>query len=210
VPLVVKSPNHVAPQESPEMPLTGNFTWRDDFKETTLSPLWIMLRAPKQTWWKLEDGKLKVTPLSEQLSGRSNPSFLAHRVQHARFTASTAFAVPSAPGVSAGLALFQGERFNYFAGVRRETNGVSIFLERNRGSNGQETVKSVTLPEAKHLKLRIVANDGKCAFDYAADDGSWKILAADLDATLLTTEVAGGFVGSTVGPFARADQNRNQ
>jgi alpha-N-arabinofuranosidase len=210
VPLAVKSPNNIARQQSLAVALTGNFTWRDDFEEPTLSPLWITLRASKTTWWKIEDGKLKVTPLAEQLSGRSNPSYLAHRVQHARFTASTALAVPAEPGVSAGLALFQGERFNYFVGARRETSGVGIFLERNKGVGGQETVKSVTLPDATNVKLRVMANDAKCAFEYAADmNGAWETLAADFDATLLTSDVAGGFVGATVGPFARADQNGN-
>lgn len=119
----------------------------------------------------------------------------------------THLAVPSESGVSAGLAVFQGERYNYFAGVRRETNGISLFLERNRGRGGQEIVKSVNLPDAKNVKLRITANDAKCAFEFAVEDGAWDTLAADLDATLLTTEVAGGFVGATVGPFTRVDQN---
>jgi len=40
----------------------------------------------------------------------------------------------------------------------------------------------------------------KCAFAYAVNSHVWESLAADLDAPMLTTEVAGGFVGATVGP----------
>ena len=210
VPLAVPSPNHVAREDSPAVPLTGDFTWRDDFQEAALAPWWVMLRTPKETWWKLADGKLTLTPRADLLSGRGNPSFLAYRVQHSHFAASTSLAVPAQMNVSAGLAAFQGERFNYFAGIRRDTNGVDLFLERNHGPGGPETVKSVTLPDAKNVKLRITADDAKCGFDYSIDGSAWETLAADLDDTLLTSEVAGGFVGAMVGPCARADVSRNQ
>jgi alpha-N-arabinofuranosidase len=108
--------------------------------------------------------------------------------------------------VSAGLAVFQGERYHYFAGVRRETNGVSVFLERQRGQN-PEVVKSAKLENTGNIKLRVAANEAKCAFECATETGPWETLAADLDATLLTSDVAGGFVGATVGMHARIDGN---
>lgn len=43
----------------------------------------------------------------------------------------------------------------------------------------------------------------KCSFGYATETGEWLTLAADADATMLTTDVAGGFVGATVGMRAR-------
>ncbi len=213
VPMVAKTPGGVSVQPSEKLPLNGNFAWRDDFEKSELSPAWIMLRAPKETWWNVDSGagKLQLTPRTELLSGRGNPSFLGRRVQHARFTAATALDVPSEPGVAAGLAVFQGERFHYFANAQRGTNGVNVSLERvrGRGSSGPEIVKSVNVPEAKSLKLRVVASDSKCAFEYATDSGSWETLAADLDATMLTTDVAGGFVGATAGPYARLEAARS-
>jgi hypothetical protein len=58
------------------------------------------------------------------------------------------------------------------------------------------------------MRLRVVAEDAKCSFDYAPDTADWKTLVSDADATLLTTEVAGGFVGATVGigMYARTDE----
>jgi alpha-N-arabinofuranosidase len=105
----------------------------------------------------------------------------------------------------------QGGRFNYFVGVRRATNGVTLFIERNKGRGGSgEVIESMNLPAAKNVRLRITANKAKCGFEYAPDNGAWKTLAAGLDATLLTTDVAGGFVGATVGLYARRDQNENK
>ena len=165
-----------------------------------------MLRTPKESWWSVDAtaGKLKLAPRAEELSGRGNPSYLGHRVQHAHFSASTELAVPVESNVSAGLAVFQGERFNCFAGVRREANGVVLFVEQTRG-RASDVLKTERLDNMAKLQIRIVADDAKCRFEYAADGGEWKPLATDIDATLLTTDVAGGFVGATVGLYARFD-----
>lgn len=204
VPLVEHSPGGVAWQPSAAMPLSGDFTWRDDFKEPALSPLWIMLRTPKEKWWKLNvaKGQLAITPRPELLSGAGNPSFLARRVQHTRFTASTEVEIPADRGVSAGLAVFQNERHYYFLAVCRDTNGLMVSLERARGPN-RGVVGSVRVPHASEMRFRVVGNDAKCAFEYAADADAWKTLVANADATLLTTEVAGGFVGATIGMYVR-------
>ncbi len=211
VPLVCKTPQGVDVKPSKSMPLTGNFTWRDEFDQPVLSFAWIMLRAPKEKWWNIDTnaGKLNLIPRAELLSGRSNPSYLGRRVQHPRFSAATEFDVPTETRVSAGLAVFQGERFHYYAGVKRNTNGIVLFLERFKGADsGVHT--TVTLPESKTVRLRFAAHDAKCTFEYATDAGQWKQLAGDLDATLLTTEVAGGFVGATVGLHARIDPKEEQ
>ncbi|HEX2861802.1 MAG TPA: glycoside hydrolase family 43 protein, partial [Lacunisphaera sp.] len=183
----------------------GGRGWRDEFSATTLDQTWIMLRAPKETWWKLDGGKLLVNPRAEPLSGRGNPSFLARRVQNAHFTAATALAVPAETGVSAGLVVFQGEKFHYFLAVRREAGGVTAVLERHN-RDGLEIVAQQTLGHATQVRLRASAADDKITFAIAADAGGWQTLLDGADAKLLTTEVAGGFVGATVGVHARVDR----
>jgi alpha-N-arabinofuranosidase len=206
VPLAVPSPNHAVCEQNPAVPLNGDFSWSDDFHESALAPLWVMLRTPRESWWQVGDGALKLTPRPDLLTGRGNPSFLGYRIQHAHFTALTSLAIPAETNVSAGLVAFQGEQYNYFAAVHQDTNGLSVFLESNRGRGKHEIVNSLPLAAAKNIKIRITADDAKCAFDFSPDGGPWQPLAADLDATLLTSEVAGGFVGAMVGPYARADQ----
>jgi beta-xylosidase len=206
VPLIAKTPAGVALQPS-SPPLNGNFTWRDDFADPTLSPLWIMLRAPRETWWSLDSkgGTLALEPRAEKLSGDGNPSFLARRVQHAKFTAKTSLEVPAASGVSAGLAVFQGERFHYFLAAKRDVDGVTIYLEKHERNAG-EVIASTKLPAAaSKVEFRVEANDASCAFSYAAEPGAWKTLLADADAKMLTTDVAGGFVGAVVGLHVRRD-----
>lgn len=208
VPIYAPSPNGATTGIDPAYPLSGDFTWRDEFDAEKLSPVWIMLRSPKDTWWKLDaasSGQLELTPRAERLSGRDNPSYLGRRVQHPRFRAATALRVPAEPGVSAGLVAFQNERHHYFLAVRRDAEGPLLVLERaNRGE--PEIVKTARLPsDAAIVRLRIEVEDAKGFFSYAVSDADWITLLADTDARLLTTAAAGGFVGATVGPHARVE-----
>jgi xylan 1,4-beta-xylosidase len=119
VPYRVRGPGGVGLYPHPAVPLSGNFKSTDTFEGPALSPAWVMLRRPQGQWWSVGGpGHLTLLPGHEMLSGRGNPSFLGRRVQHARFEASTRLDVPSASGVSAGLAVFQNEDHHFFVGAR--------------------------------------------------------------------------------------------
>jgi xylan 1,4-beta-xylosidase len=186
--------------------LTGNFTWRDEFENSSLSPLWVMLRAPHETWWNLtqKKGYLDLTPRRDTLSGAGNPSFLGRRLQHARFDASTALEPPETSGVSAGLVAFQNETHNYYLGVLRTEGNLTLFLERLNG-RAPERIAQASLPIIPHLELRISGDDRKLAFAYQISTGEWQTLVADADATVITTQAAGGFVGAMVGLHTRIE-----
>ncbi|HEU5078758.1 MAG TPA: glycoside hydrolase family 43 protein [Opitutaceae bacterium] len=203
VPMIATAPGGVAVRPSKEM-LNGPVNWRDDFTSSTLSPLWIMLRTPTEKWWSLDEGKgtLKLSPRAETLSGKSNPTFLARRVQHARFAATTELQIPTEENVSAGLAVFQGEKFYYFLAAKRVSGGITVYLEKANGGE-PEVVASASIQNANTIQLRVNAADAVCSFAYSSDGQEWKTLVKDADAKILTTEVAGGFVGATVGLHAR-------
>ena len=109
-----------------------------------------------------------------------------------------------APGVSAGLALFQGERFHYFLAVRREGEGVTAFVERH-DADGLAVIGKVDIGRVTSVQLRVSAAEDACDFAVVDGDGGSKVLVTGADAKLITTEVAGGFVGATVGIHARID-----
>jgi alpha-N-arabinofuranosidase len=50
--------------------------------------------------------------------------------------------------------------------------------------------------------LRIDARGGRYDFRYAVREGEWMPLQLDADGTILSTKVAGGFVGSLFGLYA--------
>ena len=152
-------------------------------------------------------GWLAIQPLRERLDTKVNPSFYARRQQHQVFEASTAMEVPAA-GVAAGLAAFQGDTHWYFLGVRRgEGDAIEVFLEKKAGEGEAEVVAraSAAAAEATPLVLHVEGNEGRYGFGFDAGDGvQW--LTQDADGTILSTDVAGGFVGATIGPYARDER----
>ncbi|MFW6353779.1 MAG: glycoside hydrolase family 43 protein [Verrucomicrobiota bacterium] len=208
VPLILDAPGGATVDPSTELPLRGNFTWRDEFAERALSPAWIMLRTPPaDAWWKLRTargGTLELTPREERLTGRSNPSFLARRVQHHEFEAALSLRPPRESGVEAGLAAFQSGRFHYFLHVSRSDDGLTLGLERVK-DGAVESLGEMALPELEQLALRFRARDALGTFEFSTDEVNWHPVAVDVDARMLTTAVAGGFVGATVGPHARLE-----
>jgi alpha-N-arabinofuranosidase len=219
VPYVVKSPGRANPPDEPSPetarqgrlalpPLSGNFTWTDEFNEAKLSPLWIMLRTPKQDWWSLAGGRLSLTPQAELLSGTGNPSFLGRRLQHSKFEASVRLAPPATAGTSAGLAAMQNETHHYFSGVRRTADGLVAFVEVQNGPK-PATLATLPLPaDTKSIALRLTGEATTLAFDYALVPGAWQPLLPQADSYPISVQAAGGglhFTGALVGPYARLD-----
>ena len=194
-------------QDLSQAPMAGNFRWRDEFDQPTLDTAWQYLRAPRQDWARLdvEPGSLTVQALAEGLDSAHNPSFLARRQQHLVFEASTALQVPTSPGVAAGIAAFQNENHWYFLGVHRRDGQLQLFLEKRNGTATQAVASTPLAAGTTTLQLKIEGNAGAYAFGYASDAGHWQWLRRNEDGTILSTDVAGGFVGTQLGPYARAE-----
>jgi xylan 1,4-beta-xylosidase len=186
-------------------PLTGNFTWRDDFDTAALRTEWVQLRAPKTKWWNLASpGVLSIEPLTASLADKTNSSFLGRRQQHQHFDFSASLVTPVNDSITTGIAAFQSDHYWLYLGVKRSSNQLQIFLEERRGEN-QRILTSKMIATTSSLRLRIRGNADRYSFDYAKDD-TWTTLAAEQDATLLSTQVAGGFVGTLLGPYARDEK----
>jgi alpha-N-arabinofuranosidase len=182
---------------------TGNFIWRDEFDTAKLGRDWMFVRVPKEDWVDLvsHSGQLAIRPLSEGLDTLRNPAFLARRQQHTTFEASTALQMPLEAGTEAGIAAFQNELHWYFLGVRRKGEDSELFLERS-SNFGRRIVATSTLPATHTLKLKIAGKEGSYSFGFDAGSG-WQWLKQGQDGTVLSTDVAGGFIGVVLGPHAR-------
>lgn len=208
IPYVVKGPSWLQGGLS-QAPGTGNFVVRDDFEGPKPGDTWLQVRVPSQAWVDLgsRPGSLAVHPLREDLDTRRNPSFLGRRQQHLRFEASTEMTLPSA-GVAAGLAAYQSEDYWYFFGVRPlDGNRMVVFAEVRDGGGVTKTLASRELKASPSLRLKISGDEGRYAFAFDSDDGrGWQTLKGDVDGTVLSTDRAGGFVGTLLGPFARDER----
>jgi xylan 1,4-beta-xylosidase len=205
IPYVAPGPAFLA-KASSAPPMTGNFTWRDEFDGPDLDLAWLHVRVPKSPWTDLRStrGSLTIHALPATLDALSNPSFLGRRQQHISFDASTAFAPPSEAGIATGMAAFQSENHWYFLGTRRSGDSLQLFLDK-RGGQGTSTIATTTFAPTPTLRLRIAGSGRSYSFYYDADGRGWKPLRENDDGSILSTEVAGGFVGAVVGPYARSE-----
>ena len=196
-------------QAKATVPHSGNFTVRDEFDGATLAPYWEMLRTPREQWYDVtsEPGSLKIRARPEELSGQGQPSFLGRRQQHGTATATVAMRyMPGKSGDRAGIVAFHNDSHYYFLGVVQDGAKPVLELRRRawRGEAGDSLVASapIALSPTKPLYLRIRARVDKYDFLYATSPNVWKTLLAGADGTILSTKVAGGFVGTMFGMYA--------
>ncbi len=201
------------PQPAAAIPTSGNFSVRDDFTEAALPPYWNVMRTPRgQPWYDLTShpGWLTRHARPEPLGGRGQPSFVGRRQQHATASASTVVAfAPTAPGDFAGLAAFQNETHYYALGIGLARGQRVVRVERKAGgapgARGDVLASArLGLPPGAPVYLRIDASGREYGFFYAEKPGQWRQLVAGADGTILSTKVAGGFVGTFFGVFAIA------
>jgi xylan 1,4-beta-xylosidase len=207
IPYVHAKPNLPA-QPAPTIPTSGPFKVRDEFDGPKLPLYWMTPRNPREPWWRLKDGALTLTARDQKLGGNGQPSFWGRRQQHLDASASTAMRyVPVKPGDKAGLVALQNDDFYYFLGLALDGGQTVVRLERRAGPkdpvDGVVVASApITLKPGAPVYLRIDAEGGRYAFAYGQSSGQWTVLKADVDGTLLSTKVAGGFVGTVFGAYA--------
>ena len=169
----------------------------------------MMARNPRSSWYRLDHGSLVLDARPIGLGGMGNPSFLARRQQHIDATASTLVRFqPAHEGDEAGLTIFQNDDYWYAIAIGMDGGRPVVQLRRRAGaaeSASGAVVATAPLPGAagEPIRLRIQAEGARYRFSYAASAGDWHDLGGDQDGTILSTNIAGGFVGAVFGPYAR-------
>lgn len=200
VPFAAARPN-LPRQPAPKLPTSGDFGYVDEFDGTTLGMQWVGIRTPTSPVYRLDGGDLLIdgaAPLGE-LNGV--PGFVGRRQQHHIATvATTVRFTPQRDGDRAGLAAIQNDDNYLFFGLTRIDGQRSVALY-TRAKGAERVIASAPLAGTAPITLTIRADRGTMAFDYAAG-GATRTLQPDLDVRFLTTKVAGGFVGTIIGPYA--------
>ncbi|MEH0195238.1 glycoside hydrolase family 43 protein [Caulobacter sp. CCNWLY153] len=211
IPYAAKRPK-LPPGPAPKIPTTGAFTVRETFDGKALGLDWMTMRIPAGRWWDLKDGALVLTARPDRLGGFEQPSIWARRQQHINASAETTVRFsPKGDGDRAGIVALQNDEFFYALTVAGGADGrPEVRLEKRAGR--KDPVDGVVVARAPlgvaagaPVRLRIEARGGLYDFSYAPGDGAWNSLARDQDGTILSTKVAGGFVGTMLGLYARAD-----
>lgn len=184
----------------------GNFVRTDDFSGKILGLEWMTLRGPADKLYSLQSFPgylmLKCSPVSA--SEKSVPAYIGRRIQHHKFECVTRMDCSSLENRSAaGILLFKDEIHQYFFCIEKEPSGNYIKIKKI-GANGSEVIlaKSVLPSDHKELSLKVISRGLTFDFFYTDVKGEWVSLCKEVDAGYLSTKVAGGFTGTTVGMYA--------
>ncbi len=200
IPRKLKAPD-LPSQPAPLLPTSGPISYVEPFDGPALPMQWIGIRTPKHPFYRLADGMLELdsgAPLGD-LNGV--PAFIGRRQQHANARFSTMLRyVPEKEGDRAGLAAVQSDRSHLFFGLARIAGATVVALYTRDAADTDRLVASAPVTVKGPVTLTIRMTGGTMAFDYAVG-GATRTLKQGLDATLLSTKKAGGFVGTVVGPY---------
>jgi len=179
---------------------------RDEFAGATLAPYWLTMRTPTAPVYRVAGGALVLTP-GEGIGAHGHPAYVARRQQQANAAVTTAVRFQPNEGEAAGLAAVQNDDWFLTVAVTRREGRDRVEVRRRAGPGepvAGKLVAEVPLAAEKGapVELRMVARGGDYNFAYASRPGRWVDVAKGVDGTVLSTERAGGFVGTMIGPFA--------
>ncbi len=173
----------------------------DHFDKPVLGMFWNLLRTPRENFYRLENSRLRLELRPQTISQKANPSFVGRRQQHVDFSVSTVLEfIPGNESETAGLVLLQNDnyqfRFEYtLVNGQKEVRLVKREAER-------EILIASKLFEAFPLYLKVSATGQEYNFHYGQTESAELLLAGNIDGRILSTDVAGGFVGAYIGMYA--------
>ena len=185
-------------------PLNGNFTFTDEFEDAKLALHYIFMRTPKEEWYHTGDGKLTLDLRAPTANELKVPSFVGHRQQHNRGEVSTLLDfTPAAANEQAGIMAFQSES-HYYLLAKSLKDGEPVVQLLKSTESGTEELASAPAGTGP-LRLRITFDGADYGFDYAQGEADWTNLESGVDGKFLSTEAAGGFIGTVLGLYATSN-----
>ena len=177
----------------------------DHFDAQTLSLCWNLLRTPRDVFWSLSErpGYLCLRLRPQHLSELTNPSFIGRRQQHINFATRTALEfTPQNSHECAGLVLVQNNEFHFRLVV---TQGAKTVVRLVKRAHGAEETLAEQPVEARRLYLKVEGHGQAYSFYIASEPEKWQPIVEAVDGRILSTPVAGGFVGAYIGMYASSN-----
>jgi len=189
----------------------------DSFEAAALDYRWNFIRTPSGETWNLTErpGFLRLRTMPATLAEPDSPSFVGRRQQHMHYAARAAMEfVPRQDGEAAGLVLLQSGDYHYRFELAMDGGSRVLRLVERRGGvertiavhpaemEADASAASAAEASARRIYMLVEARGQAYRFGYGYAPEAWTILAEGVDGTLLSTDVAGGFVGAYIGMYA--------
>lgn len=184
--------------------ITNNFSYDQEFNDSILDHSWIFIRTPNEDFYSIKEGNLNITPLPISIEEKKSPAAVLRRQQHTNFTVETNLEyVPVSENDFAGLTLFQNESHQFLYGKTIIEGKVNLVLYRIKEK--KELLGTIELNKNESgspIQLKVDGKGRYADFLYSFDKENWEVLVENADTSNLSTEVAGGFVGTCLGLYA--------
>ncbi len=193
----------------------ANFAWKEEFAKKELPLNWMFLRIPSAEWWSFPKDKngilIKAQPTN--LRQQNQSAYLMVRQQHHDFSFETELQFnPSKEADFAGIAMLQNEAYYYSFGITQRNGKTCVVVNKSKeqaneariaadadivSEISEEELACRPIAKGEPVKLRVLANDAK--FSFFVND---ELLIDKVDVRHLSTETAGGFIGTLLGVYA--------
>ncbi|WEG14713.1 glycoside hydrolase family 43 protein [Pullulanibacillus sp. KACC 23026] len=178
----------------------------DHFDGETLDYKWNFIRTLREPFYSLNNrlGYLSLKVRPDRMSELTQPSFVGRRQQHIHFVASTCLEFEPANGdEEAGIVLLQSHTFHFRFICTR--NGHDKLIRLVKCEDGHEQILKEQTVSASKWYFKVEAHGQDYSFSYGDGGPDYVPLIEDVDGRILSTDVAGGFVGTVLGMYASSN-----
>lgn len=188
-----------------------NIPETEDFNQNQLPLRFLYLRNPKLSNYDLKSrpGYLNMKLAPEKMIENVSPSYVGLRQTGMSFLAETKMDFePKNKNEEAGLVLLQSNEFHYrYTMTLRDGVKVLQIIKCCKGE--EEVISQLIIQDINHqnqeIYLRVTALEQDIKFSFSWDQKSYHIVKDRVDGRILSTDVAGGFVGNTVGLYCSSN-----
>lgn len=203
--------------QRPNLPWTPvTIATSDSFNSPTLKLCWNFLRTPMTQWYDLttRPGWLGLDLRPETLKDVANPSLIARRFQHHRFTAATKMKFsPQKENEVAGLVAVQNDRFHYRLelGLKGGQQKLSLYkvFSKKRTELKETLIETLPWDSPKDIVLSMQVRDMDIQFSYGETKINLKPIGGKQSCDALCSNHAGGFTGAYVGLYASSQGKKS-
>jgi alpha-N-arabinofuranosidase len=192
----------------PDLPASNSWSHESSCDHFTgkLPIHWLTLRMPvneKDAAFDFIPGALRLFTRAATIRGKEHPAFAGRRIRHKNwaFSANMEFS-PKTESETAGIILLQSENFQYRLEMSNISNNVLLRLVRAAGKEDEILDEKNITAIGNRIVLAARCEEMSLSFFYGEDQYSLECMADNIDARILSTEYAGGFVGVLAGLFA--------
>jgi alpha-N-arabinofuranosidase len=178
---------------------------KEDFDTDELPLHFLFLRNPSKDYYSLSERKgfLRLKTAPETIDEKVSPAFACIRQTGLQFTATCSMEfIPKRNGEAAGMVILQNNTFYYASILTMEQQKTVLKLIKCQAGTKTELL---SLPyDSKDIYLSIEAHGQNYSFFYSHDNTNYHTFYQNADGRILSTDLAGGFVGTCIGIYATA------